>query len=165
MLTASCWLLQNSRTHVKNICWADREVPAPFPTHKYISSTTKPALENWRTQIQVPEGMLCLVSTTNALTEAHTEDCKLLPSSHLPGENLFGGKSRGSGGWKPDSLGLALSQSVSNQQGCWDQMWASTKLDSSAANPKQAEQPSLTAGSLSICIARVEFVPSPLKAP
>lgn len=37
---------------------------------KYIISATKPAMENWRIQIQVPEGMLCLVSAINALTRS-----------------------------------------------------------------------------------------------
>lgn len=31
-------------------------------------------MENWRIQTEVPEGMWCLLSVINALTEAHTED-------------------------------------------------------------------------------------------
>lgn len=107
----------------------------PSLNTNYIISTLKAAMENWRIQIQVPGGMLCLVSAINPFTEA-----MLLPSSHLqariyclanPSQQRL--ESRQSG-ICTESIHLQLA-------GPQDQMWASRKLESSAANPKWVAQP------------------------
>lgn len=84
---------------------------------KYIISTTKPAVENWRIQIQVPERPLCLVSAINVLTAAHTEDCNATTFLPFMGREFIQWQIRVSRGWRADSLGFALSQSISNSQG------------------------------------------------
>lgn len=81
---------------------------------KYIISTMKPEMENWRIQIQVPEGMLCLVSAINALTEAHAEDCSAAAFLPFMGREFIQWQISVSRGWRADSLGFALSQSIPN---------------------------------------------------
>lgn len=114
----------------------------PSLNTNYIISTLKAAMENWRIQIQVPGGMLCLVSAINPSTEA-----MLLPSSLLrariyclanPSQQRLESRQAGI---CTESIHLQLA-------GPQHQTWASRKLESSAANPTWVAQPPLTGGDL-----------------
>lgn len=80
----------------------------PSLNTNYIISTMKAAMENWRIQIQVPGGMLCLVPAINP----SQKQCSCLPPIY--GRGFIAWQIRVSRGCRADSQGFAPSQSISN---------------------------------------------------
>lgn len=132
-------------------------MPAPFPKHKLHHQHSESSNGKLEDPDPSPRRNVVLVCAINPFTEV-----MLLPSSHvgvriycLPNPSQQRLESRQSG-ICTESIHLQLA-------GPQDQMWASRKLESSAANPKWVAQLPPNWRISSICTAQFEFVHFPLK--